>query len=133
MDFSCKSVAADQRLLAKSAGSEIVQLQKPLTFGVDRILASDKKDLPASVCEVKSYLPQLHQFIVSPQQQLAVINQGILNGQLMARNLIRPQAVRINESSGIVNTRGKSCYLLVNDEYLWGNYTCVLCAEGDPR
>lgn len=120
MDYSFKGVSSakgEQEVMVLSKASpsvdmcnqsEMVPINKPLTFGVDRILAcSDKKDQNREVISEGSFLPQL-QFMVPPhiQAQLDIsASQGIINGQ-SSRILIRPQALRIAEG-GNGNCRGK--------------------------
>lgn len=123
MDYSFKGVSSakgDQEVMVLSKASPSVDMcnrsemvpgaiNKPLTFGVDRILAcSDKKDQDRGVISEGSFLPQL-QFMVPPhiQAQLDIsASQGIINGQ-PSRILIRPQAIRIAEGGNGNNCRGK--------------------------
>lgn len=116
MDYSCKSVAQGSEVLVSSGrttsektGSEVVVVHtsKPLTFGVDRILAnSDKRERS----EVPSYLLPQMQFRVQPQiqVQMDIINsQGNINSSNNNKRLIRPQAIRIaSESASNNNGRG---------------------------
>lgn len=110
MDVSCESdPLKDEQLMRSSRtgnASEIVH--KPLTFGVDRILASDKT--------VRNEVPHLHQmqFLINPHDVDMNINHGIIgaaNGLLINKQLIRPQPIRITENN--MNGRGtfsKRCF-----------------------
>lgn len=129
MDYSYKAVSspkeevlkdvvvASSRPASASASdtncnrSEVVHanITKPLTFGVDRILASDKKDRNCAVIggsDVSSlYLPQMH-FMMPPHIQAQLdISQGIMGH----KRLIRPQAIRIAEGGGSGNNNNNNC------------------------
>lgn len=108
MDYSCKSGLKGSDVLANSekTGCEVIvhTNNKPLTFGVDRILAnSDKRERS----EVPSYLLPRMQFMVQPQiqVQMDIINSpGIITSN--NKRLIRPQAIRIASESARDNGRG---------------------------
>lgn len=133
MDYSYKAVSslkeevqkdvvvASSRPASASASdtncnrSEVIHanITKPLTFGVDRILASDKKDRNCAVIsgnDVSSlYLPQMH-FMMPPHIQAQLDISGASQGIMGHKRLIRPQAIRIAEGgsgNNNNNCRGK--------------------------
>lgn len=114
MDFSCKGAPAkgSEILMNRTASagqckdSGVVHANKPLTFGVDRILASDLKKDSRAESEVQ-YLPQM-QFMLPSNAMHFQLDQGINhnnNAILLNKRLIRPQAIRIAENAN--NGRGK--------------------------
>lgn len=132
MDYSYKAVSspkeevlkdvvvASSRPASASASdtncnrSEVVHanITKPLTFGVDRILASDKKD--RNVCAViggsdvsSLYLPQMH-FMMPPHIQAQLDISGASQGIMGHKRLIRPQAIRIAEGGGSGNNNNNN-------------------------
>lgn len=107
MDYSLKSGPKGDEILSRRTESdrenrsEVHQVtNKVLSFGVDRILATDKN-------RERNVIPGDIQFL--PKVQFLVPSQGEFSpqsGLLINKRLIRPQAIRIAESAG-ANGRGK--------------------------
>lgn len=116
MDYSCKSVLKGDDLLPrktlhsnnnsdrenKSDGHHQTSNNKMLSFGVDRILASDDKDRNSIIASDMQFLPPV-QYMVQNQMDFPTPN-----GLLINKRLVRPQALRISDN-GVVGVRGKKC------------------------
>ena len=121
MDFTCKT---DEDVVMESSGqrssvsagdriSEVVvstNNNKVLTFGVDRILASDHHHTPRrDVTSEVFVIPTSNQDTISSTQGYK--NTAAAQNQMIKR-LIRPHAIRITESS--LSVRGKRRKMSVN-------------------